>query len=200
MKIAFISYEYPPDTAFGGIATYIRQAAAMLRDCGHHVEIFAGSRTRQGSAMEDDLLVHRLITRNRLRFAELIAPVFARRHAHAKFDVVEGPDYSADAREVVRWVPNMPLVIKLHTPTAISKGFNRAVLSPLTIAKAVIGDLRWGILPGSDIKEVTEAKHRMPMILRLPVRRLAMLAANFGILTQRGSAWYLCRLRPRVRY
>jgi glycogen synthase len=159
MKIAFISYEYPPDTAFGGIATYVRQAAAMLRDCGHHVEVFAGSLTRQGSELEDDLLVHRLMTRNRLRFAELIAPVFACRHTHAKFDVVEGPDYSADARDVVRWVPNMPLVIKLHTPTAISKGFNRAALSPLTIAKAVIGDLRWGILPGSDIKEVTEAKH-----------------------------------------
>ncbi|NJR66423.1 MAG: hypothetical protein HC772_15630 [Leptolyngbyaceae cyanobacterium CRU_2_3] len=30
MKIAFVSYEYPPDTAIGGIATYVQQAAQML--------------------------------------------------------------------------------------------------------------------------------------------------------------------------
>lgn len=36
MKIAFISYEYPPpDAAYGGIATYVRQAARMLASPGH---------------------------------------------------------------------------------------------------------------------------------------------------------------------
>jgi hypothetical protein len=35
MRIAFVSHEYPPDTAFGGIATYVRQAATLL--AGIHV-------------------------------------------------------------------------------------------------------------------------------------------------------------------
>ena len=48
MRIAFISYEYPPDTAAGGIATYARQAAHMLRDRGHAVEVFAASPHRTG--------------------------------------------------------------------------------------------------------------------------------------------------------
>ena len=30
MRIALVSYEYPPDTGFGGIGTYVHQAAGML--------------------------------------------------------------------------------------------------------------------------------------------------------------------------
>jgi glycogen synthase len=41
MRIAFVSHEYPPDTAFGGIATYVRQAATLLAGRGHSVEVFA---------------------------------------------------------------------------------------------------------------------------------------------------------------
>jgi hypothetical protein len=61
MKIAFISYEYPPDSAHGGIATYMHQAARMMSGRGHHVEVFAGSRHRSGTFCEDGVLVHRLI-------------------------------------------------------------------------------------------------------------------------------------------
>ena len=38
MKIAFIGYEYPPDTAKVGIATYVYQAAKMLHKRGHPQE------------------------------------------------------------------------------------------------------------------------------------------------------------------
>lgn len=44
MKIAFITFEYPPDTADGGIATYVKQAANMLQLRGNQVEVFAASR------------------------------------------------------------------------------------------------------------------------------------------------------------
>ena len=60
MNIAFISYEYPPDTAYGGIATYVHQAAMMLSRRGHHVEVFSGSPHRTGTENEECLLVHRI--------------------------------------------------------------------------------------------------------------------------------------------
>ena len=117
MKIAFISYEYPPDTAYGGIATYIHQAAKMLSRRGHHVEVFAASPFRSGTEDEDGLLVHRICEKRQKNFFGPIAQIFADRHAEVEFDVLEGPEYSADASEAVRLVPDIPLVIKLHTPS-----------------------------------------------------------------------------------
>src|SRR5258706_8181253 len=120
MKIAFISYEYPPDTAFGGIATYVFQAATMLRKRGHHVEVFAASVNRSGSESEDGILVHRIDEKSRFDFGPRIGEVFARRQSVIGFDVLEGPDYSADAREAVRLVPSIPLLLKLHTPSVLA--------------------------------------------------------------------------------
>jgi glycosyltransferase involved in cell wall biosynthesis len=116
MKIAFISYEYPPDTGGGGIATYVRQAARMLASRGHHVEVFAASPLRCGTTTEEGIVLHRTDETHRRDFAGRIAPIFAARHEEIGFDVVEGPDYSADAREAAQLVPQIPLVVKLHTP------------------------------------------------------------------------------------
>lgn len=119
MRIAFISYEYPPDAAYGGIATYVFQAARMLVRQGHDVEVFASSPIREGVAREEGVRVHRLLQRDPGSFAVPIGQVFAERHAAAPFDVLEGPEYAADAREAVRLVPGIPLVVKLHTPSIL---------------------------------------------------------------------------------
>lgn len=131
MRIAFISFEYPPDTADGGIATYIYQASRMLADRGHSVEVFCGSRERTGPCQEGPILVHRLQADHErgfsrgTGFAGEIADVFAERHAAAPFDVLEGPEWRADAYYAVRQVPDIPLVLKLHTPTYILMRISR---------------------------------------------------------------------------
>lgn len=128
MKIAFISYEYPPDTADGGIATYVQQAASLLAQRGHHVEVFAASRQRTSSTQEDAFYVHRLLTPDRAEFPRLIAPVFLQRHCEVNFDVLEGPDYQAEAYEAVRLVPNIPFVVRLHTPSFLARRVRDAQL------------------------------------------------------------------------
>ncbi len=115
MKIAFISYEYPPDTAYGGIATYVAQAAQMLLDRGHTVEVFCSSPRRSGSELDNGVIVHRVNEPDLLQFATCIAPILAARHADIGFDVLEAPEYLAEAREAIRLVPDIPLVLKLHT-------------------------------------------------------------------------------------
>ncbi len=120
LKIAFISYEYPPDAAYGGIATYVQQAAAMMQRRGHHVEVFTSSPFQSGNTVENGLTVHRILEKDYRSFPEQIAPVFARRHEKVKFDVIEGPEFGADARAAIRLVPDIPLVIKLHTPTFLT--------------------------------------------------------------------------------
>jgi glycogen(starch) synthase len=119
VKIAFISYEYPPDTSYGGIATYVYQAARMLQSRGHHVEVFTSSPRRDGSHIEDHVLVHRIKEARQENFASPVGGLFARRHAAVRFDVLEGPEFFADAREAIKLVPDIPLVVKLHTPSIL---------------------------------------------------------------------------------
>lgn len=119
MKIAFISFEYPPDTAYGGIATYVHEAARMLSKRGHRVEVFTASPYRSGTEAVDGLLVHRVCEKDHKGFSGPIGRLFARRHTEVQFDVLEGPEYGADAREAIRLVPDIPLVVKLHTPSIV---------------------------------------------------------------------------------
>jgi|RhiMetdeSRZDD1v2_1073273.scaffolds.fasta_scaffold33440_3 glycogen(starch) synthase len=124
MKIAFITFEYPPDTAYGGIATYVNQAAIMLQSRGHQVEVFTSSPYRSGDEWESGVLVHRIRVAGQRDFSKPIGQVFAKRHAQIQFDVLEGPEFCADAREAVRLVPEVPFVVKLHTPSILLYNLN----------------------------------------------------------------------------
>jgi glycogen synthase len=153
MKIAFISFEYPPDTADGGIATYVHQAARMLSGRGHHVEVFTSSPHRSGSVSEEGILVHRVREKEQWRFSGPIGQCFAHRHAIVDFDLLEGPEFCADGRYAVRLVPDIPLVIKLHTPTVFLLRLNyheKAILKNIRhFAKALCWRMRpsWGYDP-----------------------------------------------------
>lgn len=116
MHIAFISYEYPPDTADGGIATYVQEASRLLRRRGHEVEVFAGSREREGLTEQEGVRIYRTLASTRDVFSEQVAPIFTARHHSAPFDVMEGADFRAEARFARRAVPQVPLVVRLHTP------------------------------------------------------------------------------------
>ena len=116
MKIAFVSYEYPPDTAFGGIATYVRQAAMLLAGRGHTVEVFAASARRSGHFQDGSIGLNLVGEMDRMKFAEAITPIFSKRHETCRFDVMESPDYHADGRLIRKSHPRLAQVVKLHTP------------------------------------------------------------------------------------
>ena len=44
MKIALLSFEYPPETGFGGIGSYTWHHARALTALGHEVHVLAGAR------------------------------------------------------------------------------------------------------------------------------------------------------------
>lgn len=154
MKIAFINFEYPPDTADGGIATYVKQAANMLQLRGNQVEVFAASRQRSGTQTEPNgVVVHRIKHESlRVDFAQPIAQIFARRHQEISFDVLEGPDYGADSRFATQLVPEIPLVVKLHTPYAIVCQLDKPSLQKTWRRK--LDFYRRGISPFIDIERV----------------------------------------------
>lgn len=147
MKIAFISYEYPPDTAIGGIATYVYQAAMMMHKRGHHIEVFSGSPCRCGTETENSIIVHRVEVKHRQEFAEAIGQIFAKRHAVVSFDVLEGSEIAAEARFAVERVPEIPLVIKLHTPSFLTQQLNYLKPSVWMRVRRNVGALRRGNKP-----------------------------------------------------
>lgn len=116
MNIAYISYEYPPDTSGGGIATYVAQAARIMAQKGHDVEVFAASQRRSGLFSEDGVKINLVPEDDRKRFAQTVLQVFSTRHAAVRFDVVESPDFEADGRNVRRAYPELPHLAKLHCP------------------------------------------------------------------------------------
>jgi glycogen(starch) synthase len=124
MRIAFISYEYPPDSSGGGIATYVAQAARMMANRGHQIEVFASSATRDGRYENDGIVEHWIRETNRRDFGVVAGHRFAARHGEAPFDVLEGPDYNADGRKAVQLVPGIPFVVKMHTPTQLIESLN----------------------------------------------------------------------------
>ena len=47
MRIALLSYEYPPETGFGGIGTYTYYQARALARLGHEAHVFAGTQSAE---------------------------------------------------------------------------------------------------------------------------------------------------------
>src|SRR5580704_9171179 len=130
MRIAIISYEFPPDTGGGGIGTYSREVARLLCDSGHLVEVFAASNVRKGWIQQGGYRINFVNGSSRSGFAQKVVSPFSERHATVKFDVVEGPEYGADGREILKSFPSVPHVVKLHTPSELVRQVNRCRIQP----------------------------------------------------------------------
>jgi glycogen synthase len=128
MHIAYISYEYPPDTAFGGIATYMYQVSRAMQQRGHLVEVFCASGNNVSYTITDEtgIVIHRIATSGRRYFKEDLLPVFKERQTILGFDLIESPEYNADGTAVKAAFPDIPMVVKFHTPSFFVKELNQA--------------------------------------------------------------------------
>lgn len=128
MKIALISAEYPnKEIPIGGIGTYTLQLAQALAKTGHYVEVFCGSFIGNSHkvVLRERLCINNVLipSKNTTNFKHDVVSIFFERHNTIGFDVIESPEYGADAIEVKKRMPSMPLVVKLHTPSFITSKF-----------------------------------------------------------------------------
>lgn len=138
VNIAILSYEYPPETGFGGIGTYSYYHARALVRLGHNVHVFAGS-TRRGSfesehdgvrvtRIKQEGWLHRLLeparTRrcfwfeNRVETAYALYVALHRAIKHERFDIVEAPECGADAAAVGTLL-DVPIAVRFHSPARL---------------------------------------------------------------------------------
>ncbi len=152
MRIALFSFEYPPDTGFGGIATTTRQLASMMHQRGNQVEVFAGSSIRTHSQLEEDgFWVHRQFAKRRADFIGAVVPIFQQRHQLNPFDVIESPEFGADAAAVLQVAPDIPLAVRLHTPSVMVAEHDGMSSLPAQL-QIRLGKLRRGISPFGDLE------------------------------------------------
>ena len=117
MKIALISYEYPPAIAVGGIGTYAWQASHMLAEQGISVEVFAAGLASKVEQPHPNIRVRRVIAESRPSFSNLLIPHLMESHQRAPFDVIEAPEIGPEGAPAFKALPQVARVLKLHTPS-----------------------------------------------------------------------------------
>jgi glycosyltransferase involved in cell wall biosynthesis len=114
MRIAFLTREYPPETAWGGIGSFYFSLATALARAGHEVEVFAQALGEERVEREPSgVLVHRVLGRKdgfgpktggstagsddlglfALGLAFAMADAVIDRHLVAPFDLIEGHEH-----------------------------------------------------------------------------------------------------------
>jgi glycogen synthase len=147
LRICLLSREYPPETGWGGIATFTRHLALGLKELGHDVEVVCLSQDGSKCVEQEGISVHRVppfFKSNELgltgtfmphfRHVMTTAPAlwlkFLERHREKAFDVVDAPELLADG--VFAAVTRVaPLVVRLYTPYSkfIADRLNHATAS-----------------------------------------------------------------------
>jgi glycogen synthase len=142
MRILYISTEYPPDTGFGGIATYTKAMAEIMAGRGHTVEVITRSKDLKTLTKTiNNVVVHRIfagtygLPQGRwayplryLSYKNIPHSLIYRAWAieadkaycqltagNGMFDIVEYPDCGGEGCFVSRH-KNQTTVCRLHTP------------------------------------------------------------------------------------
>lgn len=138
MRIALFSYEYPPETGFGGIGTYAWYQARALVKLGHDVHVFAGSTTDGIFHSEHDGVkvtrikrkgwLHRSLegmrgrrawwAANRLETGFAAFEAFRHQMDATPFDFVEAPECGGDS-VITSTLLSVPTAIKFHSPARL---------------------------------------------------------------------------------
>jgi glycosyltransferase involved in cell wall biosynthesis len=131
LNICLVSREFPPDTAFGGIATYSLDIARIIKAYGHKVTVFSQSPTSTYFTTIRDIPVHKIkIPRVFMNYRQAFLPVFIlaynaailwhvwKQHRQYPFDLIDVPDHLAEGLFTFL-LPDVPVVTRLHTPYSL---------------------------------------------------------------------------------
>ena len=142
MRIAFITYEFPPDTGKGGIGTYTQQAAEMLAKENWDVHVFCGSLHRNASSLVNAVNIHWVKCNSPQDFTQQVLPAFTAEHSNREFQVTECPEIHGNAAAIKNAFPQLPLVVRLHAPGWLVEHFKKRYISFWAKLRYVLGALR----------------------------------------------------------
>jgi glycogen(starch) synthase len=132
MRICLISREYPPDTGYGGIATFTRHLAQGLKEIGNEVVVVSLAEGAAKTVDDEGVTVHRVepfvipgdlgavamcmpYSRYVMKTTAALWQKFFQLHQQNPFDVVDTPELLAEGIYPAI-TKALPLVIRLYTP------------------------------------------------------------------------------------
>jgi len=139
MKIGLLSFEYPPETGFGGIGSYTWYHARSLARMGHEVHVLAGLKEYAPpyTAQHDNVFVHRYRskgtvmqaldslgrwkcwwTRQRLENAWSMHQALKDVEREHKLDVLEMPECGAEGA-LINSMIRTPTIVRFHSPSRL---------------------------------------------------------------------------------
>ena len=144
MRIAYITYELPPDIPKGGIGTYTMQVATLMQNVGAVVHIFAGSHTRNVTEQIDGIFIHRIHCLNPQNFTDKLLDIFTKVNAETDFNLIECPEIHHHAIHIKKNFPDLPLVVRLHAPNYLVENIKKKYVPLKAKLRFVLGALRRG--------------------------------------------------------
>lgn len=144
MRIAYISYELPPDIPKGGIGTYTLQAAALMQAAGHEVAVFCGSPSRAVHEQINGVEFYRVLCTGPDDFTEKVVPVFIAAHTERAFDLMECPEIHGNGQLIKQSFPQLPLIVRLHGPHFLVESLKKTYTSFAVKARYRLGAIRRG--------------------------------------------------------
>jgi glycosyltransferase involved in cell wall biosynthesis len=139
MRLLLLSFEYPPETGFGGIGTYTWYHARALARLGHDVHVLAGATeaTPLRTTEQDGARVHRYRSRgplmsalqplaklrlwwskNRLENALSMYRGYRQLLRQYRFDLIEMPECGAEGA-LLNHLTRTPTVVRFHSPARL---------------------------------------------------------------------------------
>ena len=152
MRILLVSSEYPPETGSGGIGTYVKTLAPALADLGHQVTVLTRAANGGDRVIQERerLRVLRIadveppagfwqspfssarasLAAEHYRRAYTVAVTLMMREDLGEFDIVEAPDWAGEGALLSLSLPDVPYVVKFHTPAQLVFGWNDPSVGP----------------------------------------------------------------------
>jgi glycogen synthase len=143
MNIGLLSFEYPPETGFGGIGSYTWYQARALARLGHDVHVLAGLSKQSPlcSLERNGLTVHRYRpggrvmqifgglgrwkcwwTRQRLENGWSMYKALQVLRSRYRFDLLEMPECGAEGL-LINSMVDIPTVVRFHSPSRLIMPF-----------------------------------------------------------------------------
>jgi len=135
LNICLASHEYPPETAWGGIATYTYILSHALARKGHDVHVITMSKRKNKDLIDDNVYVHRIKYKklisggfwNQINYSWKIYKTLNRLLKENSIEIMECPEYYTEGFFSSK-IKKIPLIVKAHTPIFFLSQFEQTRL------------------------------------------------------------------------
>jgi glycogen(starch) synthase len=138
MTVAFISYEYPPETGGGGIGSYLVQCNKWFNNKGNSAIIICG--TNKSEAYWESETVYRIPSLTWEEFDEKLPEHFL--DLEKKIDIIEGIDFRGCGLSLINKNLEIPIIARAHTLNYVVDLYLRNNLSFWQKIRFTLGALR----------------------------------------------------------